>query len=34
MSQDKEVEKRYCHFIISCSDILDPPSQQDIVTSF
>lgn len=31
---EKEVEKRYCHFIISCSDILDPPQSSDLVTSF
>lgn len=32
--QEKEVEKRYCHFIVSCSDILDPPQSSDLVTAF
>ena len=34
MSGEKEVEKRYCHFIIASSDIVDAPSQQEIVTAF
>jgi hypothetical protein len=34
MPAEKEVEKRYCHFIISCSDILEPPQSADIITSF
>jgi len=34
MPQEKEVEKRYCHFIISTSDIHDPPQSSDIENSF
>jgi coatomer subunit beta len=34
MPQEKEVEKRYCHFIISNSDIVEPPQQADIENAF
>jgi len=34
MPAEKEVEKRYCHFIVSCSDIIEPPQSSDITTVF
>lgn len=29
-----EVEKRYCHFILPTSDIVDPPQSSDIADAF
>jgi len=34
MSKDIEVEKKYCHFIINCSDITEPPQSSDIQNAF
>ena len=34
MPQEKEVKKKYCHFIVSCSDIIEPPQSSDLTTSF
>lgn len=34
MPGEKEVEKRYCHFIVSCSDIVEPPQSADIQQAF
>lgn len=34
MPPEKEVEKRYCHFIVSCSDIIEPPQSTELITIF
>jgi len=34
MSQEVEVEPRYCHFILPTSDIVDPPQSSDIQEVF
>ena len=33
-NKETEVEKRYCHFIVSCSDITEPPQASDITAAF
>jgi hypothetical protein len=34
MSSEKEVEKRYCHFLINTNDILEPPQSSEITQAF
>jgi hypothetical protein len=34
MSSEKEVEKKFCHFLINTSDISEAPQSSDITQAF
>lgn len=34
MPAEKQIETRYCHFIVSCSDIIEPPDSKELTTTF
>ncbi len=31
---EKDVEKKYCYFIVNCSDITEPPQSSEIQQAF